>query len=292
MKMGESKISVAGKTISIKTNTKKLNEVIKIYLPEFGSKRKTDLELEYFFYEDISSSCSLSWNKWEYSKELKWNEKKRIAFFKDNQGKKKIISGKLDLNKGKGKIKFRIKREVFWRAFILNLLKCLAIYFNKNNASIIHSSSISRKGKVLLFPGKSETGKSTIALLHKGTALGQDRNIIFKKGKKFFVQAFPFTELAANISKNKSKKTELKAVLFLNQAKKLKLKKLNKIQAIQKLLKNDVHGNFNFQKIRAVERLAFYTELFSEIPAFSLFFPLNKNLAEKIEKKMEKQLLK
>ncbi|MBU2477437.1 hypothetical protein KKG83_08285, partial [Candidatus Micrarchaeota archaeon] len=53
-KMLSTKFSFSEKTVLIKTNSKKMHKILEVFLPEFGSGKKEDLILEYFFFEENS----------------------------------------------------------------------------------------------------------------------------------------------------------------------------------------------------------------------------------------------
>ncbi|MFH1694938.1 MAG: hypothetical protein ABH850_00735 [Candidatus Micrarchaeota archaeon] len=292
-KMLSTKFSFSEKTVLIKTNSKKMHKILEVFLPEFGSGKKEDLILEYFFFEENSDmDFRIMKEQFVLLKKLKMKSKDKIVF-ESEKGKKgkMIISGFLDLKKKHGKIKLRMKSDSFWRFFVFNLAQCLAFYLSSHNGAVIHSSALAENGKGFLFPAGDEQGKTTFLFLCPKTVnLAEDLNFLFRKEKKFFIQAFPFMMMLANITKKKAKKFELKTVLFLAKSKKLKLKKLTKREAVIKLLENDVNAMFGFQEIKFKERISFYSELFSHVPAFVLYFPLRENLWKEVKKKLNKTL--
>lgn len=291
MKMFETKFSFAEKSILIKTNQKKINQMLNIFLPEFESKKKADLTIEYFFYEENHDLSFFVMGKKSIEIEKVFLQKNNKARFTSKKGKKNkmLVSGSFDLNKAYGRMELRMDRNFFWRFFVFNLAKCLVLYLTEKNANIIHCSALAKGNKAFIFPGKDNAGKSTVLRLCPETInLGEDLNFLFRKGKRFFVQSFPLVSLFTNTNKKTARSYELKAVIFLNKSKKLKIKKLNKIESIKKIFKNDAQAELNLPKTKVKERLFLYAEVFSAVPSFALFFPLRKNLWKKIEKKINK----
>lgn len=291
--MLERKFLFAEKTVLIKTNDKKLHTVLGVFFPEYASKNKVDLTLEYYFEEgNFDLSFFLLQKSWKSYEKIKEKKKNKLIEFKSAKGKSKkmLISGFLDLEKNTGKIHIVTHRNFLWSFFIFNIAKCLAIYLNKYNGTIIHSSAVVKDKKAFLFSGKDNAGKTTITrLLPETKDLGEDMNFLFKKGKKIFVQELPFIKVMVNVSKRQAKPFELNTVFFIIKSKKLKIKKLTKIESIAKLLQNDVYGTLGFSKINAKERMALYEELFSCAPAYNLFFPIKNNLWQGIQKKIKQQ---
>ncbi len=291
MEIFNAKISLAGKTILIKTNNKKLNTILKSYFPEFSSKKKPNLTIEYIFKEgNFDLNLFIVKDEWRSKEKIK-ETKKNLFLFKHKKGKNgMLITGYLDLNRKKSKMKIISDKNFFWGAFVFNFAKCISIYFNEFNANLIHSAAIAEKNKGFMFIGKNNAGKSTILrICPEALNLGEDLNILFKKEKKFFIQAFPFIMMITAINKKNSQPVEIQNIFFLKKSKELKLKKLRKTDAITLMLENDIQGTFNFQQIKTEKRILLYHKLFSEISAFKINFPLEKKLWKKIKKELKKQ---
>ncbi len=291
-KMLETKFLFAGKRILIKTNNKKINEAINFYFPERVSKKKADLTIEYLFYKE-NFDLTVLMMKTPVKKFQKAFLRKEKTIFKSRKGKKKkmLVSGFLDLKKKYGKIEFRMNNKFFWDSFVLNIGACLIAYLNEQKATIIHSSAIGKKNKGFLFAGKGEAGKSTILKLCAETVtLGEDLNFLFKKGKKFFIQIFPFNTRITDIQKESVKPFELKAVFFLHKSKKLRLKKMTKKKSIEKMVENDNYMPFGFYRTELKKKVMLYAELFSSVPGFFLYFPLKENLWQELEMEIKKKV--
>jgi hypothetical protein len=290
MKFFKTKFYFAGKTVLIKTNDRKVHQQASVYFPEFASTKKPDVTLEYCFYDQNKElSFDIMQKGWKAYEKMFLNKENIIIFkSKKRKNKKPAVSGYFDLKKGKGRIEFRMKKVFFWRFFVFNLAKCIAIYLNDYKGNLIHSSAVTKNKKGLLFPGKDNSGKTTIMMIYpEDNILGEDMNFLFKKGKKSFIQGFPFITVPSGITKKNTKPFEPKAVLFLKKSKKLELIKLAKNKAIEKLFETDIQGTTGFQNIKTKERIWFYSELFSKIPAFILKFPLKKEMWKKLEKELE-----
>jgi hypothetical protein len=288
MKKKQRKFLFAGKTFLVKTNNKKINQLLDIYCFEFTATKKTDFTLKYFFREgNFDENLYILKNEWR-SDEKVLHKSKNLIEIKSRKGKKsKLLSSVIDLKKNQAKTEIKTSKNFFWNFFVFNLAKIIAIYLNQHNGNIIHSSAIATKKHGFLFAGENDAGKTSILMLCPETNnLGEDLNFLFKKGNKFFVQSFPLISALTNLNKKTLEPFELKAVFFLSKSKKIKLKKLARTEAIVKLLKNDIQGTFNFQKIKIKERMTLYEELFKKIPAFTLYFPLKKGLWKKIERKI------
>ncbi|MFH1663975.1 MAG: hypothetical protein ABH986_04170 [archaeon] len=293
-KMFSSKFLFAGKTVLVKTNNKKMNQRITCCFPEFESKNKPDLTLEYYFYEENSeANANILKNPVKVEEAIKtvMHKNKNLIKFELKKRKKKLVSGFLDLKKKQGKMEIRTNKSFFLRFFVFNMAKCIAIYLNDFKGNIIHSSAMAKNGKGFLFSGKDEGGKTTVLrLCPEGIELGDDLNFLFKKGKKFFIQSFPLVLDPININKHSAKHFELKAIFMINKSKKLKLKKATKIQSMIKLIENDIQGTCKFQNIKTKQRLSLYEELLSSVPVFFLHFPIQQNLWKKIEAKLKKEI--
>ncbi len=292
--MLESKFYFAGKTVSIKTNNKKISNYLNLFQKEFASNKKPDLKLEYFFYKgNLDLNEQILKNRRNFYEKILFNEKKNLIKFKGKKSEKgkEHLFGWLDLNKNKGKIEIHANTPFFWNFFIDNLSKCIAVYFNDFECGLIHSSAVRKKNKGYLFCGAPTAGKTTTArMCEQGLILGEDLNFLFKKRKKFFIQSCPFNSVPFILEKKSSEPVELKAVFFIIQAKKLKLEKLSKFEGTAKLIMNDYYGPLNFTKIKAKERLGLYSDLMQKVPAFLLRLPIQQKVMEKIEEKLEKEL--
>lgn len=292
MKEFSSKFLFAGKTILIKSNHKKLSQALSIYFPEFQSKKKADLILEYDFTEgNFDLNSLIVKDEWRSKEKIRETKKDFFVFIHKKGKNGMLVSGALDLNKKKGNFRIKTSKKFFWAIFIFNLAKCLSIYLTDFNANIIHSSALADKNNAVIFSGGNDSGKTTLQYLcPEKEGLGEDLNFLFKKGKNFFVQAFPLIMMVTGISKKNSGAFKLKSVMFIKKSRKTKLKKLTKTDAIANLLQNDLQGTFNFQSIKLNKRISLYKELVSVVPVFILYFSLKKNLWKSIEKKLDKAI--
>ncbi|PJA19196.1 MAG: hypothetical protein COX63_01715, partial [Candidatus Diapherotrites archaeon CG_4_10_14_0_2_um_filter_31_5] len=103
MKEFKTNFLFAGKSILIKSNHKKLSKALSMYFPEFQSKKKADLTLDYDFREgNFELSAFMLKDRWRSKEKIK-EIKKNVFVFSQKKGKNgMILSGTLDLNKKKG----------------------------------------------------------------------------------------------------------------------------------------------------------------------------------------------
>ena len=99
----------------------------------------------------------------------------------------------------------------------------------------LHAASMVIGGKAYLFPAPSGGGKSTISRLagERGIkVLGDDTCVIKRKGRKFFVGAYP---LSAIPGEGKDA-WELDSVLFLSKAEHSKVRSITSVEAVKRAL--------------------------------------------------------
>jgi hypothetical protein len=98
-----------------------------------------------------------------------------------------------------------------------------------------HAASVVIGGKAYLFPAPSGGGKSTISRLaeKKGiNVIGDDTCVVKRKGRKFFVSAYPLLAFPAE----EENVWELDSVLFLEKSKKNGIKRMSSVEAMKRAI--------------------------------------------------------
>ncbi len=293
MKMYETKFSFADETFLVRVDDKKVFQLMKAFTPEFESKKKPDLTIDFHFHrKNVDFNfVLLDLQKKALSSAIQQKNKNIVELKSIKGSKKKFVSGFINLKKNYAKIDINVKRVYFWGFFNFNFAKIVAIYLtNKKKGNIIHSSGILKGKKAVLFSAKDDGGKSTIMLLcPEAQYLGEDQNVLFFRKGKLFVQAYPFIGTLSNIAKDNAKAFELETLFFLKKAKKFSTAKLNRTQAIGKLLENDIQGTFRFSNIKTKERIELYEKISEKVSVFSLRFLIEAKLWKKIDSFLKKE---
>lgn len=101
----------------------------------------------------------------------------------------------IDLKKRTCNIVSLVKGERLFLVFSQTLPFIFSIFNKKQNTLLFHSSSVLFNGKLYVFSGKADAGKSTIAeILQKsgGKVLNDEFNLLECKGNEIFLTSLPF----------------------------------------------------------------------------------------------------
>jgi hypothetical protein len=163
------------------------------------------------------------------------------------------------------------------RQIILNLL-------NTHNGFLLHCSAVKKRGKAIIFLGKSGEGKSTIInlLKKKYTPLAEDTGIIRKIKNQFYFYQSPFTDSDYWFPKGYAK-INISKIIFLRKSHINKSKRVKNYMKILKKLSDQVISNNqkSFNKKIILEflkenRLNFYCFQFkNEVSAVQKYFKYN-----------------
>ena len=153
---------------------------------------------------------------------------------------------------------------------------------SKGRGITIHACGIIDHENGIIFAGKSEAGKSTIANLWKGrgrvTILSDDRIIIRKIDGRFWMYGTPWHGDAKVCSPEKA---PLEKIFVLKHAKKNKVKKMSPIDATSRLIVCSFPTFWNKKGMDFT--LNFCAELAGQVPCYELGFLPDKGVIDLIK---------
>ena len=143
------------------------------------------------------------------------------------------LQGEFNLNNMEGKL--------FCRPFHQSLNSFLRFIFSlfllKNNGFLFHASSLIRNGKGYIFPGKSGSGKTTIAKLSDdSTILTDELSLVRLMDGDYYIFGTPFSGELEVFGENT--KALLSGVYFPIKDKENYIKEVSKAKSLQMLLPN------------------------------------------------------
>lgn len=177
------------------------------------------------------------------------------------------------------------KKDKFsWMAtdVIYDFLQILfLVYFAKTNRGIfLHACAIKLNNEGFVFVGKSGTGKTTLAKLwNKYTSteiLNDDRIIVRKFGKEFYIYGCPWHGAFSDYLKGKMSPAKLKRIFFIHHSAKNTLKKLDFSDAF-KLMYPAIFPVF-WDRRSLKNTLFFLKNLLRKVECFSLGFRKTKEI--------------
>ena len=166
-------------------------------------------------------------------------------------------------------------------------------------AMLVHACGILRKGKLMIFTGPSETGKTTIAR-SCGTEHGQvvnDEMLLVSgagiNGAGLITQGVP---IIGGVEQRLNVKAPLACVLMLKQAKTTSVRPLDRAEAYRRFLRQVIMPR---ELVRPDDNTAMLTEVarFSDlmtktVPFYELEFTLEKDPLWKAVDEIEESLMK
>ena len=165
--------------------------------------------------------------------------------------------------------------------FALNYPYDQAILINRLghfNAGVVHSSGIAFEGAGLLFGGRSDIGKTTIARLWRArgaTLLNDDRQIIRMVDGQAFLSPTPWHGEDPEIN---AKTVPLKAIFHLSQSVENRLQPLDETQALAALLATTVAP---FYSPGGMQRLLeTWSEVVHRVPSYALAFAPDERVVD------------
>ncbi|MCM8786466.1 MAG: hypothetical protein NC935_00190 [Candidatus Omnitrophica bacterium] len=220
-----------------------------------------------------------------------WEEKKDYFIFRS------LVEGKFQLaqiEKNFKNVRFFVlpqKNKFIWFAtdVIYDFLQILfLVYFAKTKKGIfLHASGINLYGSGFVFAGKSGVGKTTLAKLWNkysdAEILNDDRIIVRKQNKQFFIYGCPWHGAFSDYLKSRMHPAPLKKVFFIYPAKKNILKKLNFFDAF-KLLYPAIFPVF-WDRLSLNNIFLFLNDLLENIVCFSLGFRKTKDIIKFFKEK-------
>jgi len=178
--------------------------------------------------------------------------------------KRKGNRGYFDIDTMEGELES--SSEVFFELY-LRILYSLVLPINDGLA--IHASSLVKKGKAYIFPGKSGSGKTTIVQSSPDTILLTDEiSIIRIIQNKIIAYGTPFHGDQVGVGKNIN--ATLEGLYFPIKDKRNYLKELTKKTALRKILTNVVSYGKNQSLVQKIFSLSY--EIVSSLPCYDLHF--------------------
>lgn len=149
-----------------------------------------------------------------------------------------VYKGMFDLKS----LEAEIRQGISVAPVYLSLRFIVSVYLPMVDGFLVHSASVAKDEKAFLFSGPPQSGKSTIAQLsHHHTILSDDFSIIRKMNGKFCCFGSPFwghVETKGENIKNEKGHIPIKGIYFLKQDDETYLRKLDKVNAVLKLIQN------------------------------------------------------
>lgn len=198
-----------------------------------------------------------------------------IKQFVTSKGQKAILNDSFS----KGIVFLKIgKKDTTWKVsdLIYDLLQIILINFlAQNGGFFVHSVGVKdTDGSGFLFPAKSGGGKSTTARLWdrntKAKILNDDRVILRKIRKKFFIFGTPWHGDFHDYLKSLPEKAELKKIFLIYHRRENKVEKLKKSVAFSLFYPN-VFVTFWHEK-NMKKQIKICEEMVSKTPAFRFGF--------------------
>lgn len=172
----------------------------------------------------------------------------------------------------------------FFKRFNFYFKVIFGAFLVKNNGFLLHASVLLRKNRAFVFAGKVGVGKSTIVnLFPEFERITDDAAILTIENNNLFVWGTPFQEKNPTVKANK--KFRVKTIYFLSKSKRNKLVKLEKDEAIRRLMANCLV--FKPKKLSQKKRLTkaiLETSLntVAEVPCYHLFFKKSRSVGKLI----------
>ncbi|MFH0931464.1 MAG: hypothetical protein V1890_05970 [Candidatus Zixiibacteriota bacterium] len=146
---------------------------------------------------------------------------------------------------------------------------------------LIHGAGVSIDGRGILFAGKSDSGKTTIARLCKkeknAVVLSDDRVILRKIENRFFIYGTPWHGELEEVS---NQGVPLDKIFLLNHGKKNLIVQLKGSQAIGQFLRFAILPFWNHEGMSFI--LRFSERLIKDIPCHKLYFIPDKEIINRI----------
>lgn len=227
-------------------------------------------------------------------------KKNRTYIYKSPlEGKKQVVLVKQDFSRAKAFLLPKKLKGKVWYAtdLIYDFLQVLLInYFSYHNKGIFtHAIGVKdRNGRGLLFAGKSGAGKSTTARIwhkySKAMVLNDDRVIVRKTGRKFFIYGSPWHGEFSDYLESRIESAPLEEIFFIYHSSK------NKTQAIsEKAAFTSLYPALfpTFWDKSCLSNIAsFCHDLIKSIPSYSFGFVNNRKVIEFVRRSVGKNLKK
>ena len=262
-------LEIGGIGISLNIENLKIKNRLRIFYKNFISRRKPDIWIDAVgqnFLKPSLKSLILETPTWKLGKE---HNSLFIYFPSSNPS---LASFNHTLNK----IKFYTHDSSGQLLLYLFPEILFSLILPKNKGLLLHACGILNKKKGYLFVAKAGGGKSTLAklALKNGFIILNDDRIILRKDKDLFrIYGSPWH---GEVKSTENKSLPIKEIFFLRKAKSCYLKPINKLEALEELLKNSFFLPINNDIIK--KRFNLCVALVENLRCFKLYFRPEKSI--------------
>jgi len=208
---------------------------------------------------------------------------------------KHLFNLKLEKNFFAPDVGLKLMNRLFCLAY---LTACKAKYSEGPPAMLVHSCGILRRGKVLVFAGPCETGKTTIGRLcgdEYGRVLNDETLLFHRPGRNNGTLTVQGVPIIGGIPQRLNEAAPLSCVLMLKQSKRNALRRLTPVEAYRRFMLQVISpAHFGQRDERA--RLSLIADFSSEVtavtPVYELEFSLDKDSLWKVLGELELSLEK
>jgi len=223
-------VSLGGVTISIQSDKKLFIELAKYGFKGYVSLDKDPGITVNVIIDDLRDSNTYSYGRPHHISVIFESGK----FFLRGSS----YSGTFDINSLKGEV----RQSIAIAPLYLFLRFVLSVYLPLLDGFIMHSNSILKDDECFLFSGKPQSGKSTVAKLsNEYKILSDDFSIIRRMSESFKAYGSPFwghVEVKGENIKNKNGYVDIKGIYFLNKDTSVYVHRLDKKEAVLKVIEN------------------------------------------------------
>jgi hypothetical protein len=187
----------------------------------------------------------------------------------------------------KADLYFAEKSPRFLDPFFGPTLELLMVHtLAEGKGAIIHACGISRNGKGILFVGESGAGKSTLAKMWDQepgvVVLSDDRNIVRKKGDRFWAHGTPWHGDAKFAS---AESVVLERIFFLRQGKENAINEIKGIHPVSLFLTTSFPPFWDADGM--VYTLQMLTDLTAQVPSQELTFRPDRSIIDFVLKEFD-----
>jgi hypothetical protein len=171
-----------------------------------------------------------------------------------------------------------------------------AIYGYNPPAMLVHACGIRRSGKVMVFTGPSEAGKTTTALLcgeQHGAVINDEMLLFSRPSSANPVINVRGTPIIGGISTRRNISAPLSCILFLKKSAKTLVKRIDKTDAYLRFMRQVITPDYTGreEKRAALSLMAnFSHEVTATIPIYELEFSLDGESLWRTVAELEKEL--
>jgi len=199
---------------------------------------------------------------------------------------------KREVRKQKSESARQEKKEFVWNMtdIIYDFLQVLLINYlavTKKDGIFTHSSGVKDLDKSgLLFTGKSESGKTTLAKIYhkysRGMVLNDDRIVVRKINNDFYIYGSPWHGDFDDYLRSRIDRAKLKSIFFLRKAKENAIKPLSLSKAFRLLYPTMFPTFWDREGTKTIAMLL--TDLLSKVSSYRLKFKKDKSVIRFIKR--------